>query len=181
MFHLIALFCNLSQDKPWFQTEPIMYILIHRSSFENQCQGSQHQFPQLGSQAVLPDSDPLPRPFLPPGMSFPSLHGHILLSFYLFFFFCLFIFLTGVGDGQGGLACCDSWGRKESNTTEWLNWLTDQTPTMSHALLFSVFKTTLASRHYFADGENRQRLRDQHLIKFGFETGLSVALDPGSV
>ena len=28
----------------------------------------------------------------------------------------------GVGDGQGGLACCDSWGRKESATTEWLNW-----------------------------------------------------------
>ena len=28
----------------------------------------------------------------------------------------------GVGDGQGGLACCDSWGRKESGTTEWLNW-----------------------------------------------------------
>ena len=24
----------------------------------------------------------------------------------------------GVGDGQGGLACCDSWGRKESDTTE---------------------------------------------------------------
>ena len=28
----------------------------------------------------------------------------------------------GVGDGQVGLACCDSWGRKESDTTEWLNW-----------------------------------------------------------
>ena len=28
----------------------------------------------------------------------------------------------GVGDGQGGLACCSSWGRKESDTTEWLNW-----------------------------------------------------------
>ena len=28
----------------------------------------------------------------------------------------------GVGDGQGGLACCGSWGRKESDTTEWLNW-----------------------------------------------------------
>ena len=27
-----------------------------------------------------------------------------------------------VGDGQGGLACCDSWGRKEWDTTEWLNW-----------------------------------------------------------
>jgi len=28
----------------------------------------------------------------------------------------------GVGDEQGGLVCCDSWGRKESDTTEWLNW-----------------------------------------------------------
>ena len=28
----------------------------------------------------------------------------------------------GIGDAQGGLACCDSWGRKESDTTEWLNW-----------------------------------------------------------
>ena len=28
----------------------------------------------------------------------------------------------GVGDGQGGLACCNSWGRKESDTTEQLIW-----------------------------------------------------------
>ena len=28
----------------------------------------------------------------------------------------------GVGDGQGGLACCDPWGRKESDTNERLNW-----------------------------------------------------------
>ena len=28
----------------------------------------------------------------------------------------------GVGDGQGGVACCGSWGRKESDMTEWLNW-----------------------------------------------------------
>ena len=28
----------------------------------------------------------------------------------------------GVGDGQGGLACCDSWGRKELDVTERLNW-----------------------------------------------------------
>ena len=27
----------------------------------------------------------------------------------------------GVDDGQGGLACCDSWGRKGSDTTERLN------------------------------------------------------------
>ena len=29
---------------------------------------------------------------------------------------------TGVGDGQGGLVCCGSWGHKELDTTEWLNW-----------------------------------------------------------
>ena len=28
----------------------------------------------------------------------------------------------GVGEGQGGLACCDSSGHKESDMTEWLNW-----------------------------------------------------------
>ena len=33
-----------------------------------------------------------------------------------------FEWTPGVGDGQGGLACCGSWGRKESDTTEWLNW-----------------------------------------------------------
>ena len=27
----------------------------------------------------------------------------------------------GVGDGQGGLACCGSWCRKESDTTEQLH------------------------------------------------------------
>ena len=29
--------------------------------------------------------------------------------------------LGGLRDGQGGLACCDLWGRKESDTTEQLN------------------------------------------------------------
>ena len=28
---------------------------------------------------------------------------------------------SGVSDGQGGLVCCGSWGRKESDTTERLN------------------------------------------------------------
>ena len=28
----------------------------------------------------------------------------------------------GVGDGQGGLACCHSWGHKESDMIERLNW-----------------------------------------------------------
>ena len=33
-----------------------------------------------------------------------------------------FWWIPGVGDGQGGLACCDSWGHRESDTTEQLNW-----------------------------------------------------------
>ena len=35
---------------------------------------------------------------------------------------CEFECTLGVGDGQGGLTCCNSWGRKESDTTEQLNW-----------------------------------------------------------
>ena len=33
-----------------------------------------------------------------------------------------FEWTPGVGDGKGGLACCNSWGYQESDTTEWLNW-----------------------------------------------------------
>ena len=33
-----------------------------------------------------------------------------------------FEWTLGVGNGQGGLACCGSWGRKESDATERLNW-----------------------------------------------------------
>ena len=29
---------------------------------------------------------------------------------------------VGVGDGQRGLVCCSSWGHKELDMTEWLNW-----------------------------------------------------------
>ena len=36
----------------------------------------------------------------------------------------------GVGDGPGGLACYNPWGRKELDMTDWLNWteLKDQRP-----------------------------------------------------
>ena len=33
-----------------------------------------------------------------------------------------FRWTSGIGNGQGGLTCCDWWGRKESDTTKWLNW-----------------------------------------------------------
>ena len=35
---------------------------------------------------------------------------------------CAFEWTLGDGDGQGGLACCNSWGRKELDMTERLNW-----------------------------------------------------------
>ena len=34
-----------------------------------------------------------------------------------------FKWTLGVGDGQGGLVCCNPWGRKESDMTEGLNWI----------------------------------------------------------
>ena len=46
-----------------------------------------------------------------------------------------FEWTPGVGDEQGGLACWDSWGRKESDTTEWLNW-TEPTSAKSDSWVF---------------------------------------------
>ena len=43
--------------------------------------------------------------------------------------------LREVGDGQGGLVCCDSWGREESDTTERLNCIE-----LKHEFRKSVFK-----------------------------------------
>ena len=40
----------------------------------------------------------------------------------------------GVGDGQGGLACCGSWGRKELDTTERLNWTELKLPPCGHTI-----------------------------------------------
>ena len=33
-----------------------------------------------------------------------------------------FVWTPGIGDGQGGLVCCSSWGHNELDMTEWLNW-----------------------------------------------------------
>ena len=46
-----------------------------------------------------------------------------------------FEWTPGVGDGQGGLACCSPWGRKESDTTEWLDW-TEPNHTLSYTFFF---------------------------------------------
>ena len=50
----------------------------------------------------------------------------------------------GDGDGQGGLAWCDSWGCEESDTTEQLNW-TEGTNNEAHVTLTALI-------HYFIGG-----------------------------
>ena len=44
----------------------------------------------------------------------------------------------GVVDGHGGLACCDSWGRKESDTTERLHFLSFSNPLAWQLQTFSL-------------------------------------------
>ena len=46
----------------------------------------------------------------------------------------------GIGDGQGGLAFYDSWGCKESDTTEWLNW-TELMTVFSYCLQVSLLSS----------------------------------------
>ena len=52
---------------------------------------------------------------------FPQ-HSPQLIQFAVIPDGCEFEWTPGDGDGQGGLACCNSWGRKELDTTERLNW-----------------------------------------------------------
>ena len=54
----------------------------------------------------------------------------------------------GVGDGQGGLACCNLWGHKESDMTERLNW-TD-TGIWSQAYVNSPESVFLTNAHHAA-------------------------------
>ena len=53
----------------------------------------------------------------------------------------------GAGDGQWGLACCHSWGHKESDTAERLNWT---------ELLPCFFTTVIPGKPSFASGGTRR-------------------------
>ena len=54
----------------------------------------------------------------------------------------------GVGDGQGGLVCCNSWGRKESDMTEQLNWT--EVNHNTHCFSPYFFQKSLAFDAWFA-------------------------------
>ena len=68
----------------------------------------------------------------------------------------------GVCDGQGGLACCDSWGQKESDTTEWLNW-TEQLEKLFIPRNFFRAKSRSKSNKYWID---KRILTKAHITKY---------------
>ena len=51
----------------------------------------------------------------------------------------------GAGNGRGGLACCDSWGHKELDMTEWLNWTE-----LKHNVTFFWLDTKIYICHFIS-------------------------------
>ena len=68
-----------------------------------------------------------------------------------------------VGDGQGSLACCSPWGRKESDTTERLNW----TETVSE---LNADKLDMARKFKRESSLQPEQLYEQWVVPFT-ETG----------
>ena len=57
-----------------------------------------------------------------------------------------FEWTPGVGDGQEGLVCCDSWGRKESGMTEQLNWTVQKQFTMLSKMQLSFNRERISCK-----------------------------------
>ena len=57
----------------------------------------------------------------------------------------------GIGDGQEGLACCGSWGHKESDTTERLNWTETLSVVINVAFVTDIAKQEIISLIYFKE------------------------------
>ena len=73
-----------------------------------------------------------------------------------------FVWTPGFGVGQDGLACCNSWGRKELDTTEWLSW------TELMALNKNMFRTQLRCQTFMRKSvkeicKSFPRFQDYHL------------------
>ena len=57
-----------------------------------------------------------------------------------------FEWTPGVDDGQGDLACCDSWSCKELDMTEWLNWTEDHVWVSQVALVVKNLPANVGDR-----------------------------------
>ena len=75
----------------------------------------------------------------------------------------------GVGDGQRGLECCDSWGHKESDTTERLNW-TELNWLRVKSFVFNPAiwnQMAMSLMHlYFSNGVTWCRIPNLNVLKF---------------
>ena len=77
----------------------------------------------------------------------------------------------GVGDGQGGLACCGSWGHKESNMTEQLNWTE-----LNKTSIFLCFCVFILEEF----GEVQKKKKTKRSFYFLFRRWLTVPQGNGS-
>ena len=64
----------------------------------------------------------------------------------------------GDDDGQGGLACCDSWGRKETDTTERLNWTELKASAWSQCLMVKCLSFVHPVCSAFHCAKNKEKL-----------------------
>ena len=79
-----------------------------------------------------------------------------------------FKWLPGVGDGQGRLAFCGSWGRKELDTTERLNW-TEQLVIVNYVPILSIILSTYyvqSARHWKHKDKSWSPLSGSDIIKY---------------
>ena len=70
-----------------------------------------------------------------------------------------FEWTLGVGDGQWGLACCNSWGCKESDTTERLNWTDTRWSKLKTNIIWYPLNVE-SKRYKWTYLKNRNRLTD---------------------
>ena len=89
-----------------------------------------------------------------------------------------FEWTPGVGDGQGGLACCDSWGCKESDMTEQLNWTDAWNKTVCESESCSVLFNSVTPWTYTVHGILQASILEW--VAFPFSRGPSQPrLKPG--
>ena len=85
----------------------------------------------------------------------------------------------GVGDEQGGLACWDSWGRKDLDMTEWLNW-TDLI-LMSQKSLFPHSRRTMDGYVWWNLNFSNFHFLKSHLFSYISLLSLSSFLSPSGL